>query len=68
MKTFIFHTSWGIEANDEEEARIKFADSSMDFAADAECDELTKCEVATCEKLHDVTFSQSTYCFAHSKE
>jgi hypothetical protein len=40
MARFRFTTSWIIEAKNEEEAKEKFADSSTDFAADAECREI----------------------------
>src|SRR5438874_328132 len=38
MNTYIFHAERIIDANSEEEACEKFADSSFDFAADAECE------------------------------
>lgn len=41
MKRFQFVATTIIEADSEEEAKAKFADSSFDFAAQAECYDVT---------------------------
>jgi hypothetical protein len=41
MKTFVFRAEHIIDAETEAEAREKFADNSWDFAASAECEEIT---------------------------
>ncbi len=41
MKTFRFTATREIEAKNEEEARDIFVNNSFDFAAEAECEEVT---------------------------
>jgi len=42
MKKFKFISEYIIEAENEEQAKMEFADNSFNFAADAECVEVTK--------------------------
>ena len=41
MRTYIFRSDQIVDAQDEQEAWAKFADNSFDFAANAECEEIT---------------------------
>ena len=40
MKRYLFTSTQFVHAENEEEAREKFANDSFDFAANAECEEL----------------------------
>ena len=41
MKTYIFRSEQFVDAENEDGAREIFADNSFDFAANAECEEVT---------------------------
>lgn len=44
MRTFLFTSYVRIEAENEDEAKTKFANDSYDFAYEAECEDITDLE------------------------